>query len=161
MGVRFTRTRTGAFDNLGSISGFVIDTLEKYLTEAGEAGKGEAQGVVESSGTNREWSGPFKDRNGNIRTSSGEGRVDTKDMLNALDYRLIRGKDIGLDVGWTDPSLWQAYFAAQDEGFDAPGYRYDYQYVPGMHVVSHLAVYMRGKVDEALDAALEEIVNGL
>lgn len=161
MGIRYTRSTGGAMDGSSyrQMAKEMLGIIEDELTIVGEDSVKEARTIVETSGTNREWTGSFRDRNGNIRTASGAGRVDTGEMIDALDYRIVKGKTIGLDVGWIH--LWEVYFAAQDEGFDAPGYRRANLAVEGMHVISHLQVYMRGKVDEALDRAEKRIVNGL
>lgn len=161
MGVKYTRSRGGALDGTPyfAMAKDILDIIQEELTDAGADGLLEAQQVVETSGTNRQWSGDFTDRNGTRRSGSGAGRIDTGEMLNALEFRVIKGKSIGLDVGWLH--VWETYFGAQDQGFEASGYRSANQAVEGMHVISHLQVYMRGKVDEALDRAEERIVNGL
>jgi len=159
-GLQYTRTK-------GSVGGQsyrntakqIQQWIEEELADAGLQGVLEAQEVIEHAGTNREWSGPFKDREGTIRTGSGESRIGTGHMYNALTFRLVRGKQVGLDVGW--PGVWEEYFGAQDEGFDAPGYRRVNQHVQGMGVIAHLRTFMHVKVDIALDRVEEKILNGL
>ena len=128
--------------------------IEEELTVAGEAGKGEAQGFVDIAGTQESWSGTFKGR-----TGPNAGRNDGGDMRKALDYRIIRGKSVGLVVGW--PYIWEKYFGAQDAGFDAPGFRRADQHVEGMGLMAHLRFYMRDRVDSALDRVEERILNAL
>lgn len=160
---RYTRSRGGPVGGAPyyTMAREIQGIIEAALAVAGEDGEEEAVLMLESSGTHNEWSGEFTDRNGGVRSGSGEGRVDTGAMRDALGYRIIRGKRVGLDVGWTNPSLWQNYFAAQDQGFDASGYRHARQHVEGMHIIAHLQTYMHGKVDEQLAIAERIIVNGL
>lgn len=161
-GVRYTRNKGGVMDGTPyrQMAANLQSIIEEELADAGADGVLEARDVVETSGTNRQWDGSFRDRNGNLRSGSGSGRVDTGEMLDALDFRVIHGKSgAGLDVGWIH--LWEAYFGAQDEGFDAPGYRNANQHVEGMHVISHLRHYMRGTVDAALDRVVVRMMKGL
>lgn len=172
LGVKYTRTRSGQLDNYTGLEAWMKEILSEEFTVAGQQGLEEAREIVESSGTGNSWTGPytdkdgrtregpgFKDRNGDIRTASGPGRVHEGEMERALNYRLIRGKDIGLDVGW--PTIWETYFGAQDEGFEAGGYRHMAQAVEGMHVIAHLSIYMHARIDEAMDRAIDRITNGL
>jgi hypothetical protein len=133
--------------------------IEEELMVAGEAGKGEGQGFIAIAGTDREWTGPFNTAQG-PRTRSGSGRIDSGAMQEAFGFRIERGLDVHLSVGWVNPGEWQEYFGAQDKGFSAGGFRVS-QTVEGMGVLAHLSVYMRGKVDEALYRAERRIVNGL
>lgn len=133
--------------------------IEEELADAGLQGVLEGQEVIEHAGTARQWSGEFKDRQGTVRSGSGEARIATAHMYNALTFRLVRGKSVGLDVGW--PGVWEEYFGAQDEGFDAPGYRRANQHVAGMGVIAHLRTFMHAKVDIALDRVEERITNAL
>lgn len=129
--------------------------IEQELTEAGRDGADEARKVLDASGTGKTWSpGPWG--------AGGTGdRSETDKMRDALGYRIVRGQNVGLDVGWTD--IWEEYFGIQDEGFAATGFRTPSpnDNVKGMGVMAHLRTYMRGKVDEALDRAMERIVDGL
>lgn len=135
---------------------------EQELTAAGEEGKDEGVRHIESSPSAVGWSGSFRDRNGGRRSAPGPGpgRVHTGKMRDALDYRIVRGKNVGLDVGWIH--IWEEYFGAQDVGSDATGYRPSTsRAIKGMGVMAHLRTFMRGSVDEALDRADKRIVNGL
>lgn len=131
--------------------------IEQELTKAGKDGKREAQITLEAANTGRAWqAGPWGE------TGSGN-RIQTGTMYDALDYRIVRGKQVGLDVGW--PRVWADYFGYQDKGFSATGFRRSSptlgDNVAGMGIIAHLQTYMRGTVDEALDRATERIVNGL
>jgi hypothetical protein len=161
MGIRYTRTRGGRTDGSSyhQMAAKLSSIIEEEMDQAGRDGRDEARRIVETSGTGRVWSGPFRGRSGSVRTESGPGRVDTGHMRDALDYRITRGRDVGLDVGWI--RIWEEYFGAQDRGFSSPGYRNAPLAVEGMGVMAHLHVFMRGRVDEALDRATERIVNGL
>jgi len=160
MGLRYTRTGGGSLngEEYFKMSANMRNIIEEELEDAGADGLQEARSFVETAGTGREWSGPFKDRDGTIRTGSGQGRVASANMLKALDYRTFRGKGVGLDVGWIH--FWEEYFGAQDKGFEAGGFR-PAQAVAGMGMLAHLRIYMRGKVDIAMDRSTERIVNGL
>ena len=161
MGLKYTR-RTGGVLGGGpyrAMASKLQDIYAEELEDAGALGLLEAQDTVENSGTAREWSGPFRDRDGTIRYGTGSSRVASGNMLNALDYRIVRGKNVGLDVGWI--RIWEEYFGAQDKGFSAPGYRRERQAVAGMGVIAHLKTFMRDEVDKALDRAGRRIVDGL
>ena len=153
MGLQYTRVGGGSLDG-GSYREMAKNLRNIYAEEmedAGKAGVGEAEGFIDMAGTGNTW-------RWNGRDGAGAGRIDSGLMRAKLDYRLTRGQSIGLDVGWVD--FWREYFGAQDAGFSAGGARPD-QAVEGMGMLAHLRVYMRGKVDGALDRAGERIINGL
>jgi hypothetical protein len=132
--------------------------IEDELDAAGKDGQQEGRKVIETSGTQKEWTTPF-----NGRTSGGQGRIESGHMDDAMDYRVIRGQQVGLDVGWI--RIWEEYFGAQDRGFDALGYRRPSasgnDHVVGMGVMAHLHVFMRARVDTAMDRSVERIIDGL
>lgn len=162
MAIHYTRAGGG---DLGGTAFFEMardlqGIIEEELADAGADGVLEGQKIIESSGTGRSWNGSFRDRDGSIRSGSGSGRVHTGKMLRAVDFRVLRGKESGLDVGWIHPADWEEYFAAQDQGFEAGGYRPS-QFVAGMGMIAHLRFYMRVTTDEAIDRALRRISDGL
>lgn len=156
--VRYTRTRGGRIDGqpYREMSRNIRAIVEEELTIAGRNGAKESRDILDASGTGRSWSpGPW-----------GEGgtgdRVASDKMRDSLTYRIIRGEDVGLDVGWTD--VWEAYFGYQDVGFSATGFRRPSALgdaVRGMGIMAHLSVYMRKEADVAMDKALRRINNGL
>lgn len=158
MGVQYTRTSGG---DLGGGDYFkmakeLLNIVEEELTVAGRDGAEEARRVLDASGTGKTWGpGPWG--------AGGTGdRVETDKMRDSLAYRIIKGREVGLDVGWTD--IYEEYFGIQDRGFDATGFRNPSaggDAVKGMGIIAHLRVYMRGTVDEAMDRAVGRIVDGL
>lgn len=161
-GFRYTRGRAGIFNGTRYIdmAGNIPKIVEEELKIAGENGVDEGRRVIMSSGTNRSWDPPFTDRDGGKRSGSGTARVHEGVMYDAVDFRVIRGNDVGLDVGWIHPNEWEDYFAAQDQGFYAGGYRAP-QFVAGMGMISHLRKHMRIEIDNAIDKAIRRIINGL
>jgi len=127
--------------------------VEDELAVAGKEGMEVGRDFVENAGTGNSWTTDF-----NGRTGSSPGRVDTGNMRDAVEYRIIRGKGVGLDVGWVNH--WEPYFGAQEGGFSAGGFRPN-QVVKGMGMMAHLKAHMQGKVDVALDHAIERIIDGL
>lgn len=152
-GLQYTRVGGGATGgaNFRKMSKELFNIYADEMAEAGKDGVGEAEGFIRIAGTGNSW-------RWNGRDGAGAGRIDSGLMLSKLDYRITRGKSVGVDVGWIN--FWQEYFGAQDAGFSAGGARPD-QAVEGMGMLAHLRVYMRGKVDAALDRAEERIMNGL
>lgn len=137
------------------MAGALQGIIEAELEKAGRGGLEEARALLNASGTGKAWGkGPWGD--------GGTGnRRDTDDMYDALDYRLIRGRNVGLDVGW--PRIWKDYFGYQDRGFEATGFRNPSpnDAVAGMGIIAHLRTHMRESVDVALDNIEKEIVRGL
>lgn len=162
MGVQYTRSG-GHGDLFGSeyfnMAKNLQEIIEEELEDAGADGLLEAQETVENAGTGNTWPSPFRDRDGTVRSGPGQGRINTGKMISALDYRTYRGQGVGLDVGWI--RIWEEYFGAQDEGTDATGYRNGGRAIEGMGVIAHLRTYMRDRVDEAMDRAIERINDGL
>lgn len=155
MALQYTRTRGdlggGDYRRMASE---VKEIIEEEMTVSGREGAARAREHLDSAGTGRTWSaGPWG--------AGGTGdRVQSDTMRDSLGYRIIRGASVGLDVGWTD--VWMAYFGYQDEGFSTSGFRNGPSItVKGMGVISDLEVFMRGKVDEALDRATRRIVDAL
>lgn len=154
MPLRYTRSRgsVGGEDYIAMAKQLPV-IFNQELSVAGEQGKAEGQAYIGIAGTQRQWNGNFKGR-----TAANRGRIDTGEMQDAFDFRVTRGNGVGLDVGWT--SKYKEYYGAQDEGFSAGGFRPS-QTVEGMGAMAHMRFYMRGKVDSAIDRAVERIVNGL
>lgn len=159
MPIAYTRIGGGPTDgsNFLRAARDVIRVLNQELSPVGEAVKGEAQGFIDIAGTQRYWSGTFNTAQG-PRGRAGRGRIDSGHMRAAIDFRVTHGAGVGIDVGWIHQ--YEEYFGAQEDGFSAGGFRPS-QTVEGMGMFQHLRVYMRGKVDEAADRAMERIVSGL
>lgn len=155
-GLRYTRNN-GRVDGQSyrDMAKNLQSIIEDELDRAGKDGRDEAQHKLAISGTGKSWTkGPW-----------GEGgtgnRIETGEMYDALDYRIVRGESVGLDVGW--PRIWKDYFGIQDRGFDSTGFRNpsSNDAVAGMGIIAHLRTYMRDSVDQSLDRATRRIVNGL
>jgi hypothetical protein len=158
---RYTRKTANGFNSARffKMADELTPITVEELQQAGREGVLEAREIISTSGTNRQWTAPFPDRNGTLRDASGAGRIDTGAMIQAIDFKIVQGNQkVGLDVGWTDPGLWQDYFEAQDEGFDAPGYRHANQFVAGMGVISHLRVYMGQQLEEARGRIIDRVL---
>lgn len=140
------------------LPGLIQEFVANELEDVGADGLLEAQSIVESSGTGSEWSGPFRDRDGTIRSGPGQGRIASGKMLRALEYRIYRGKNVGLDVGWLH--IWEEYFGAQDEGFEAGGYRANKK-IQGMGVIAHMRTYLRDRVDTAIDRGVRKALDAI
>lgn len=151
-------TRKGSGQDWGQPYGAMArqlqNIIEKELRVAGVESAAEAVAFIDIAGTQNAWFGTFKGR-----TQSNRGRRDTDTMRDSISYRIARGKDISLDVGW--PHRYEEYFGAQDQGFSAPGFRANEQWVEGMGMMAHLKTYARDRVDLAMDRAMKEIANGL
>lgn len=158
MAIQYTRSLAG--QNWARMARELQGIVEEEMAEAGLESVQEGQRVIEQSGTGNAWSRPFPDlkQGGTIRSGPAAGRINTGDMLNALSFRIVSGRGVGLDVGWID--MFQDYFMYQDQGFSAGGYRAA-AFVRGMGVMAHLQVYVRARVDEAVDRAIERMMNGL
>lgn len=157
MSVRYTRTRGGSLggEPYFKMAAELKGIIEEELTKAGEEGAKEGERFIrQDAGTGKTWSRPWSDG----RTGSSPGRVDSGLMADAMDFRIIRGQNVGLDVGWV--RIWEKYFGAQEGGFTNGGSRTS-TVVAGMGVMAHLRTFMRDKVDNALDRATERIVDGL
>jgi len=161
-GFHYTRGRGGVFDGTRYVdmAGNITEIVEEEMKIAGERGVEEGRKVIMESGTGRAWTGTFTDRGGDRRSGSSSARVHEGVMFDAVDFRVIRGKDVGLDVGWIHPGEWEDYFAAQDQGFYAGGYRAP-QFVQGMGMIAHLRKFMRNEISEAIDRSMRRIINGL
>lgn len=162
MGVRYIRTRSGPIDGLGyrlTLPG-VNGIINREFSALADEALGEAQGFVDIAGTQAAWTGWFRDVNqgGGVRSGPSRGRVNTGQMRDALSVRITRGTALGLDIGWINRV--EDYFLAQEYGFSAPGYRNAEQFVQGMGMFQHMRKYMDGKVSEAADRVMEEIVSG-
>jgi len=161
-GLRYTRSKGGVLDGTPyrEMAKNVKNIIEEELSDAGAEGVLEARDFVSNAGTGKQWSSPFRDRDGTVRSGPSAGRIASGKMYRALDFRLIRGKGVGLDVGW--PGIWEEYFGVQGgEGFSAPGYRRVNKHVQGMGLIAHLRTYMRDRVDEALDRVEKRVADGL
>lgn len=154
MPIRYTRSRgsVGGEDYIRMANQLPV-IFNQELAVVGEQAKAEGQKYIALSGTQQTWKGTFKGRSGPNR-----GRIDTGQMQKAFEFRVTRGQGVGLDVGWING--YQEYFGAQDEGFSAGGFRPS-QTVEGMGLTAHMRFYMRGKVDQGIDRAMERIINGL
>lgn len=165
MGVRYTRVGGGPVggENYQKAGPMFRKIVNQEFAAVGEEGLGEAQGFVDIAGTNRQWTGVFRDRSEPTpRDRSGRGRVHTGNMRNALDFRVYMGStEMGVDLGWIHDSSFEEYMLAQDTGFSAPGYRFDHQFVQGMGLFQHLRVYMRDRVSKAADRIMERFQDGL
>lgn len=129
--------------------------LQKYyedeLEEAGKLSEDEAKQFIDNAGTGRSWAAPW-----NGRWASSPGRVESGNMRNDIKYRIIRGQNAGLDVGWLD--TWQEYYKAQELGFSAGGAR-PAQVVQGMNLFGHLRGFVRDRVQEAVARGTDKALN--
>lgn len=133
----------------------INDMIETELGEAGKVGAEEGQRFIrEEAGTGNTWSRPWSDG----RTGSFPGRVDTGAMASAMDYQILKGKGVDLDIGWV--RIWEEYFGAQEDGFTNGGSRTS-KAVAGMGVMAHLRTHIAGAVDGAIDKVLVRVVDGL
>lgn len=160
MGIRYTRAR-GAVggEDYRRLAATLENLIEEELADAGADGVMEGRKIIETSGTGRSWSGPFRDRDGTVRTGSGAGRIASGRMYDAVDFRITRGAGVGLDVGWIHD--WDVYFAAQDRGTSATGYRNGGGPIAAMGMMAHLQVYMRDSLERALDRIQERMIDAL
>lgn len=161
----YTRIGGGPIGGAGylAVTPQIRKIINEEFHEVGEAALGEAQGFIDIAGTNNIWSGWFGDRSGGARDRSGASRSHTGAMKKALDFRVFAGaSDFGLDVGWIHPGTYEDYMGEQEHGFTHGGYRGPHSaVVAGMGMFQHLRVYLRGKVDEAADRAMDRITSGL
>ena len=159
MAIRYTRSMAG--QNWARMSRELQGIVEEEMADAGLESAQEGQCVIENSGTGNEWSSPFTDvhQGGTRRSGPGAGRINTGQMLNDLSFRLVTGQGVGLDVGWIDRFL--DYYAAQDRGTGATGYRHGGRAIVGMGVMARLQVFVRARVDEAVDRSIERMMRGL
>lgn len=154
MGLKYTRAR----GSLGGgdyrrMAGQLQNIIEEELDVVGKRGEEKGQEWIDSRGTGNTWSRPWGGR-----TGSTPGRVDSETMKKAIDYRIIRGKGVGLDVGWVH--IYHEYFGLQDKGFTGAGQNHNIA-VAGMGVIADLNIFMRNEVDRAMDKATRRIVDGL
>lgn len=157
-GIKYTSTRGGGLNgnSFREMAAEMQDIFWEELTQAAQEGEAEAKAFIGIAGTQHTWTGAFKGRTGPNR-----GRIDTGAMQRAVSYRVHRGgQNVQLDVGWIHPGEYEDYFAAQDEGFSAGGFRPS-QTVEGMHMLAHLRYYMRDRVDLAMDRAVGRIFDGI
>lgn len=161
-GASFIRARGGPAngDQFGKTAKQVNSIMNRHLAPVGEAAAAEAKGFINIAGTQRTWSGAWPTRvpGGAPRTGPGRGRVDTGEMRDAIDFRVTHGSGIGIEVGWIRNP--KEYYAAQEHGFYAGGFRAD-QFVEGMGMFQHLRVYTRVRVLAAADDIMKEIRSGL
>lgn len=97
------------------------------MEETTEFAKEAIVDVVETSGTDREWSRPWYGR-----TGSGRGRVDTGEMRDAVKAQTSNAGDVIYgNVGWLDGDPEHARF--QELGFR---HYLTGQMIEGMHALS-------------------------
>lgn len=157
MGAHYTRTggKPVGGQSYREMAKELQDILWEEYQQAAKEGEAEAKAWIKVAGTGMTWTGPFKGRYGPNR-----GRIDTGRMLDAVRYSVTKGgANLLVRVGWL--GQYEDYFTAQDEGFDAPGFRHAHQEVEGMHMMAHLRFYMRDRIDEATDRALKRVFDGL
>lgn len=157
MGAQITRTggKPANGQSYRQMAKELKDIMWEEFNQAAQEGEAEAKAWIKIAGTGATWTGPFKGRYGPSR-----GRIDTGAMLDAIRYSVTKGgANLLVRVGWI--SQYEKYFTAQDEGFDAPGFRNAHQDVEGMHMMAHLRFYMRDRIDEATDRAMRRMSNAL
>lgn len=90
----------------------VLDRAEEALEEALDEGKDAMREAISTRGTGRTWESP---RNG--RAGSYPGRVDTGDMLDDVDAKLLprTTNTVSGQLGWDDSSPF--YYQLQEAGF--------------------------------------------
>lgn len=161
-GSQYTRSKGGIMSGKfwRDIAASVQPIIEDELEQAGIDGVRKAQDIIEEGGTGNVWSGRFRDRDGTVRSEAGSSRMASGKMYDMLNYRIIHGKNVGLDVGW--PNVWEAYFGAQaSAGFEHAGYRHVNQFVKGLGLFAILKTYMTTRTQEAIDRAEERIFRGI
>lgn len=152
-GLHYTRRGGGPVggESYRKMASELQNILADEMEVAGKESEGEAKGFVDAAGTGNTWR--WSDRDG-----APAGRVHSGTMRDALGYRITKGREIGLDVGWVD--FWDTYFGAQDAGFWEGGARPG-QWVEGMGMLAHLKKYSDQRIDMAMDRAIRRINNGL
>lgn len=135
---------------------------QELQIELAEAGRTEMKRLIEERGTGsrrwgyRERSGIFKPtplpakvkpRSGNLKSSGGPSRINTGRMMNAVRVRFERGGSKALSAfGWINaPADDEAYFEAQEYGFEAGGFRPD-QEVKGMFALRDARLHVTREV---------------
>ena len=135
---------------------------QELQIELAEAGRTEMKRLIEERGTRsdpwgyREGSGTFKatplpakvnPRSGNLKISGGPSRINTGRMMNAVRVRFERGGSKALSAfGWINaPADDEAYFEAQEYGFEAGGFRPD-QEVKGMFALRDARLHVTQEV---------------
>lgn len=106
-----------AISGLDALSRFseartILDKAEDAVEEALEVGKDAMREAIETRGTGRTWQKP---RGG--RTGSYPGRVDTGDMLDDVDGKMLprTANTVSGQLGWDDGSPF--YYQLQEAGF--------------------------------------------
>lgn len=87
------------------------DCLDKAMIDAMSLGVETGKDVIESTGTDREWTRPWGGRSG-----TGRGRIDTGEMLDEFraDVDIDRNETRG-ELGWIRKQ--EDYYLFQDLGF--------------------------------------------
>lgn len=90
----------------------VLDKAEDAIEEALEVGQTAMREAISTRGTGRTWQAP---RGG--RAGSYPGRVDTGDMLDDVDGKMLprTGNTVSGQLGWDDASPF--YYQLQEAGF--------------------------------------------
>jgi hypothetical protein len=85
--------------------------------EVAELGADKMRELIETKGTNRDWSGPwYSAKTNRYRSRSGPGRIDSGDMLNNVTAQFQRGqKESRAAFGWL--KKYEEYYEFQEEGF--------------------------------------------
>ena len=166
---RFARVDvTKALGGLEGVSKAARIANQELQIELAEAGRDKMKDLILERGTgSRRWgynektasgsrNGPFKatplpakvkPRSGNLKSSGGPSRFNTGRMMNAVRVRFERGGSRALSAfGWINaPAKDEAYFEAQEYGFEAGGFRPD-QKVDGMFALRDARLHVTQEV---------------
>lgn len=137
-----------AFQQLGQDAPRV---MEELVLEAAQAGADKMKELVETRGTEEQWTKPLRAKEnparGSYKDYSYPGRVNTGNMRDLIRARVQRGpKQVQAAFGWLDPfSPEDRYIEAQENGFYKGGFRPG-QEVKGMFARRDARLYVQTKV---------------
>ncbi len=125
--------------------------MEELVLEAAREGADKMKELVETRGTEEQWSKPLRAKEkpprGRLKDYSYPGRVNTGNMRDLIRARVQSGpKQVQAAFGWIDPlDDDDRYILAQEGGFEKGGFRPDQQ-VKGMFARRDARLYVQQQV---------------
>tara|TARA_R110000796_G_scaffold64839_2_gene150032 strand:+ start:2053 stop:2562 length:510 start_codon:yes stop_codon:yes gene_type:complete len=125
--------------------------MEELVLEAAQAGANKMKELVETRGTEEQWTKSLRAKEdpprGSHKDYSYPGRVNTGNMRDLIRARVQRGpKQVQAAFGWLDPfSPEDRYIEAQENGFTKGGFRPD-KTVKGMFARRDARLYVQQTV---------------
>lgn len=98
---------------IGSTDSMVRKIVDTGVTE----GASVMRQIISNQGTNKDWGASWPSRAYGRKSSSGIGRIDTGEMLNSVDSKIVEtgpGRAVG-EFGWLNNQ--EKYFLYQENGF--------------------------------------------